>query len=185
MSSRASLPSRRARRAPAALAAVAMAVVAGLGAPADARSDKTLAYRREEVWPTAVRFLVVDERARVTDKDADAGYVVFELREDKKTVRGSLELATVMRDGRPAVQLVLQLAERPSWVEIAMLRRLEAKLRAELGAPAPPPAKEPPREPPAKEPPADRRPGDAPAPDPGQPPAAPADDHPLPISPTP
>ena len=54
-------------------------VVSALTAVAGARSDKTLAYARESVWPTAVRFLVVDEKVKVTDKDPDAGYVLFEL----------------------------------------------------------------------------------------------------------
>src|SRR4051812_3719361 len=42
-------------------------------APVAARSEKTLAYPRDQVWPTAVRFLVVDERVKVLEKDADAG----------------------------------------------------------------------------------------------------------------
>ncbi len=49
---------------------------------ATARSEKTLAYPRDQVWPTAVRFLVVDERVKVLEKDADAGYVLFELRDE-------------------------------------------------------------------------------------------------------
>jgi hypothetical protein len=150
---------------------VVVAVLAGLTGPAAARADKTLAYRREQAWPTAVRFLVVDERARITDKDADAGYVIFELRDEGKTFRGALELAAVDQDGRPAVRFVLQVADRPSWVEIAMLTRLERKLRAELGAPTPPPAPTP-----AK-------------PDEPSKPAKPAkpddDDHAPPVSPTP
>jgi hypothetical protein len=115
--------------------------------PAWARSEKTLAYPRDQVWPTAVRFLVVDERVKITEKDADAGYVMFELRDDGKVFRGSLEVATVQRDGRSAVRFVLQISDRPSWLEIAMLGRLETKLRAELGSPAPAPA---PAEPPRK-----------------------------------
>jgi hypothetical protein len=109
-----------------------------------ARSEKTLAYPRDQVWPTAVRFLAVDERVKITEKDAEAGYVMFELRDDGKVFRGSLEVATVQRDGRSAVRFVLQIADRPSWLEIAMLGRLETKLRAELGSPSPPPS-EPPR----------------------------------------
>lgn len=131
--------------------AVAVAVIAGGAAPASARSDRTLAYLRDQVWPTAVRFLVVDEHVKITEKDAEAGYVLFELRDDGKPFRGSLEVMTVVRDGRTAVRFVLQIEDRPSWVELAMLARLETKLRAELGAPPPPatkPAPEPAPEPP-------------------------------------
>jgi hypothetical protein len=106
---------------------------------ASARSEKTLAYPRDQVWSTAVRFLAVDEHAKITEKDTDAGYVTFELRDEGRPYRGSLEVVTVNRDGHGAVRFVLQIADRPSWMELAMLARLEDKLRAELGSPAPPP----------------------------------------------
>jgi len=122
-------------------------VLALATAPAAARSEKTLGYPRDQVWSTSVRFLVVDEKAKILEKDADAGYMLFELRDEGKTVRGSLELATVTVDGRPSVRFVLQIDDRPSWLEVAMLQRLERKLRSELGAPpAPPKKKEPPAE---------------------------------------
>lgn len=115
-------------------------VLCGLAvAPAWARSEKTLAYPRDQVWSTAVRFLAVDEHAKITEKDADAGYVTFELRDEGRPYRGSLEVVTVNHDGHSAVRFVLQIADRPSWMELAMLSRLEDKLRAELGSPTPPP----------------------------------------------
>jgi hypothetical protein len=123
-------------------------LVAGLTTVAGARSDKTLSYARDSVWPTAVRFLVVDEKVKVTDKDADAGYVLFELRDEGKTYRGSLEVMTVVRDKRTQVRFVLQIADRPEWMEVAMLNRLERKLKTELGSPSPLPV-EPPAETPA------------------------------------
>lgn len=133
------------------LAASLIAILLATSA-ADARSEKTLSYEREQVWPTAVRFLVVDERVRVIEKDADAGYVTFELKDDGKVFRGSLEVMTVERDRRKSVRFVLQIEDRPDWLEIAMLTRLERKLRSELGSPAPPPAKDPPKAPPPKDP---------------------------------
>jgi hypothetical protein len=99
-----------------------------------------------------VRFLRVDERLKITEKDADAGYVLFELKEEGKTYRGSLEVMTVTVDGRPQVKFVMQVEDRPSWLEIAMLQRLERKLRAELGSPTPPPSKKPKEEAPPPKP---------------------------------
>lgn len=128
-----------------------------LATPAGARSDKTLAYTRENVWPTAVRFLVVDEKVKVTDKDPDAGYVMFELRDEGKTFRGSLEVMTVVRDKRTSVRFVLQIADRPEWMEVAMLNRLERKLRTELGSPSPTPVTPAPAEPKPPEPPAETK----------------------------
>jgi len=151
-----------------------LALAAGHVPAAWARSEKTLAYPREQAWPTAVRFLVVDERVKVTEKDADAGYVVFELRDDGKTFRGALEVMTVTRDGRTEVKFVLQIEDRPSWLEIAMLRRLEAKLHVELGSPNPAPSR--PAPPPEDRP---KKPDAPPAPT-----SPPVDDG-LPLSPTP
>jgi len=146
----ASAPAPPRRRAGLVLAALLSAGLAGAPVVAWARSEKTLAYPRDQAWPTAVRFLVVDEHVRITEKDADAGYVLFELRDDGKIFRGSLEVVNLVRDGRSVVRFVLQIADRPSWLEIAMLGRLETKLRAELGAPTPP-APEPPRKEPGKD----------------------------------
>lgn len=152
----------RRRRLPVLVVAAVWAALAAAPAPASARSEKTLAYPRDQAWPTAVRFLVVDERVKVTEKDGEAGYVMFELSDDGKRFRGSLELVTLVRDGRTVVRFVLQIPDRPSWVEIAMLGRLERKLRAELGSPSPAP------DAPAKKP----------APRPEPPPPAPEDGAP-------
>lgn len=156
-----------------------VAIVAGLAGPAAARSEKTLAYPRDQAWPAAVRFLAVDEHLKITEKDADAGYAMFELRDDGKLFRGSLEIVSTQRDGRSVVRFILQIADRPSWLEIAMLTRLEAKLRAELGSPSPPPATPPKKDDDAPKPPT------APKPDEPKPGDAPSDDRGPPVTPTP
>ena len=132
-----------------------------------ARAEKTLAYARDAAWPAAVRFIRVDEKLKILEKDADAGYVLFELREEGKTFRGSLEVMTVVVDNRTVTRFVMQIEDRPSWVEIAMLQRLERKLRVELGAPAPPPSKKKPEDKPKDEP------KPEPKPDDGAPPVSP------------
>lgn len=135
-----------------AAAALALALAAG---SADARSEKNVAYPAAKVFPTAVRFLRVDERVTIVEKDADAGYVLFELEQDGKTFPGALELVVTESSGRPAVRLVLRIEDRPSYVETAMLERLEKKLRAELGSEPPPavkPAEKAPEKPPEKPP---------------------------------
>jgi hypothetical protein len=133
--------------------AAALALGIGLVGPdtAEARSEKDLAYQREQAWPAAVRFLRVDAKLKVIEKDAEAGYVLFELVEEKKTFRGSLEVIDIVKDGRKLVRFVIQIEDRPQWVEIELLTRLERKLRAELGNPAPAPTPRP-KDPPRKEP---------------------------------
>lgn len=128
---------------------LALLLLAGV---AQARSEKTLAYPREPAWAAAVRFIRVDAKLKITEKDADAGYVIFELHEENKTFRGSLELVDTVKDGRHVVRFVLTIEDRPEWVEIALLDKLEQKLKAELGSPAPAPTQAPKKDepPPAK-----------------------------------
>ena len=134
-----------------------------------ARSEKTLAYPRDAAYQTAVRFIRIDAGFKVIEKDADAGYVLFELREDKKTFRGSLEVIETVKDGRKLVRFVLSIEDRPAWVEVELLGKLELKLRAELGSPAPAPTPAQPQPPKKDEP---------------KPPPPPKDDGP-PVTPTP
>jgi hypothetical protein len=119
---------------------LALVLLAGVG-DADARSEKTLGYQREQAWPACVRFLRVDARMTVIEKDAEAGYVLFEYKEDNKTFRGSLEVIDVVKDARKLVRFVIHIEDRPTWVELELLTKLERKLRAELGTPAPAPTK--------------------------------------------
>jgi hypothetical protein len=143
--------------------ALMMALAAVAPRPAAARSDRTLAYAVAKVFPAAVRFLRVDEGLTITEKDADAGYVMFELEQDGKTFPGALELVVTESAGRSAVKLVLRIEDRPSYVETAMLDRLERKLRAELGSEPPPVVKPPPAPPKAdkspEKPDDDKKPG--------------------------
>jgi hypothetical protein len=127
----------------AALAATLAAALAPTAAAA--KAERSAAHPIERVWPTAVRFLRVDERLTIVDKDADAGYVVFELGDGERTYRGALELVATTDDGQKVVRLILTIDGRPEYTEAGMLDRLVLKIRSELGdtAPAPPPDNEP------------------------------------------
>jgi hypothetical protein len=86
----------------------------------------------------------------IVEKDREAGYVLFDLKEEGKTFRGALELVATRKDGRDLVRLILRIEDRPEYVEVGMLERLERKLRGEHG---PPPRRDPaPKDPPAKPP---------------------------------
>jgi len=128
---------------------LAAGLLAALAAPAAGKSERSTFHTFERVWPTAVRHLAVDEGFKIVDRDADTGYVTFEMTEKGKTYSGALEVVKTTDDGRPAVRLVLHIADRPSWMETAVLDRMLAKLYKEQGDPPPPP-------PPAKKPPADK-----------------------------
>ena len=73
--------------------------------------------------------------------DAEVGDDVYG--EDPTVKR--LEVIDTTKDSRHVVRFVMQIEDRPQWVEIEMLNKLEHKLRAELGAPAPAPSAPPPK----------------------------------------
>lgn len=136
-----------------ALLALVLSLALGAAAPgvAAAQAEKTVTWEPARVFPTAVRFLRIDAGVKIVEKDAEAGYILFELDDEGKTYPGALELIEVDTGGeRPALRLVLRIEDRPDWMEVSMLDKLERKLRSELG---PPPRiekrpKEPPKEPP-------------------------------------
>jgi hypothetical protein len=105
---------------------------------AHADTAHTVAYPYERVWPAAVRFLRVDLKLKIVEKDADSGYVLFELVDDGKTFQGALQLSRAKDpDRREATRLALKISGRPSYVEDELLLKLERKLKDELGDPAP------------------------------------------------
>src|SRR5262245_63266580 len=102
-----------------------------LAAPAAAKTSRELPYAYEPVWSALVRFLRVDEKLKVTEKDADTGYVLFELSEGKRTFTGAAELS---KNGS-GVRLVVRINDRPAYMELGLIDRFEVKLHEELGAP--------------------------------------------------
>lgn len=123
------------------IALVALLLVSS--SPADAKSSRKLSFRYEQIWPTAVRFLRVDEGLKILEKDVDTGYVLFELKDEGKIFQGSLEVIRRKDDSkRDAVEILLQLSDRPSYMESSILDRLLKKVRAELGTPKEAPAED-------------------------------------------
>ena len=118
--------------------------------------DRTLSYPLEQVWPTALRYLKVDRGYTLVDRDAEAGFILFDfsLRRpgaaEERTAHGSVEMfATTDMAGRAAVRLAVKTDSGPSHLPHAIAEGLAAKLRSERGAPAPPPTPaDPPPSPP-------------------------------------
>ena len=125
---------------------IVVALVAGAGSAA-AKTERSASYSFEQVWPTAVRHLRVDEGFTIVEKDADVGYVVFEVKEEGKAFSGTLEVVRQKdQAGRAAVRLVLRIGDRPAYMEAGVLDRMLDKLRKEYGEPPDPPAEpRPPR----------------------------------------
>lgn len=131
-------PSRTAVLTTALSACLITCMTAWIAAPAtaEARTERTTYYSYAQVWPTAIRLLRVDEGHEVVEKDEDAGYVLFEVVEENKRFRGALELVRVKDErGRPGVRMVVRIDDRPAYMELGLLDRLERKLREEYGEP--------------------------------------------------
>jgi hypothetical protein len=126
---------------------LALMLIASAPAPAAARAEREVGWTADRVFPAAVRFLRVNEKVAIVEKDAEAGYVIFELTDDGKAFRGALELVPLENE---KLRLVIQIEDRPEYMEIGMLDRLETKLRDELGAPKPKPKPKPEKDPPAE-----------------------------------
>lgn len=126
-------------------------LLVALAAPADAKSERNVKWTADKVFPAAVRFLRLDEGVTITEKDPDAGYVMFELPDEDKLWHGALELVEYEKDGRPMLRLIVRLDGRPEYMEIGILDRLERKLRDELGPPPKAPEPKPEPEPPTEE----------------------------------
>ena len=111
-----------------------------------ARKQGELRYPFDQVWNAALRLVRVDMRMPVTDRDPEAGYLLFEYLDHGKRFAGSLELVRGERGQRPITKIVVQVQGMPSYVEQMLLDKLERKLRDEFGEPLEPvkPAPKPP-----------------------------------------
>jgi hypothetical protein len=121
---------------------------------AQARKQTELRYGFEQVWNAALRMVRVDLRLPVTDRDQEAGYLLFDYVDHGKRFAGSIELVRGEQDRRPATKAVVQVQGMPAYVEQMLIERLGRKLRDEYGEPlepTKPPAQKPPEAKPSED----------------------------------
>lgn len=105
-------------------------------------------YRLEEVFSTALRFVRVDRGCKVTDKDADAAFVMFECPADNgHTSKGAVEVFRANKNGREGVRLTASLPDEGHGPELRLVELIERKLREERGTPTAPKPPAPPSPP--------------------------------------
>jgi hypothetical protein len=107
---------------------------------------RVLSYPFDQVWPTAIRYLRIDRGYKVTDRDEEAGYMLFEFPVDGGRIgSGSVEMfATEDAAGRPSVSLAVNTGAGPVHLPNSILDGIAAKVRAERGQPVDPPKQEQP-----------------------------------------
>lgn len=124
------------------LASVTLGVLAA--SSSFASTKKNTQYSFKQVWRTTVRYLRVDAKIDILEKDADAGYVLFEMKDNDRRYEGSVEIVDRTKDGQQNdVRIVLDIKNRPEYVESMMTNKIASKLREEYGLPPSPPKKKP------------------------------------------
>lgn len=128
----------RAVLAGAALGATVAAAAMVMPQDAAAKATYESPYSYDRTWNSALRLVRVDLGFKVTEKDEQSGYLLFEYRSPEsgnKVTPGSFEMVRG-RDDAP-VRVVVQLPAMPQYHEQALLDSLVAKMRSEYGDPPP------------------------------------------------
>jgi hypothetical protein len=112
-----------------------------LSSVASARVENRVTYSKSQAYSTALRYLRVELGYNVTEKDAEAAYLLFEYTRpnQKKQSFGTIEIVQVDQ----AVKVFVQLPEMPEYYERVMADGLIRKLKSDYGE-APETKKEPP-----------------------------------------
>lgn len=151
---------------------VALGLVLGaLSASVEVRAEASgqVGYSKQQVYSTALRYLRIELRHAITEKDPDAAYLLFEYQPlGQKALRfGAIEIVEQSK----GVRLVVRLPDQPSYQETVLRDGLVRKLEADYGvAPVPSEKPSPPRKTPSEDKdapkgsnrPNDRSPDDAP-----------------------
>ncbi len=122
--------------------AVAAAIVT-VGHDASARASYDSSYGYDRTWNAALRLVRVDLGYKITEKDEQSGYLLFEYRsaESHGATPGSIELVRA-KDPEAPVEVIVQLPQMPRYHEQVLVDSLAKKMRQEYGDP---PAHAPPR----------------------------------------
>jgi len=126
--------------------AVAGSLVFGFAKHAWAKVTFDSPYTFEQTYNAALRLVRVDLGLKITERDPDAAYLLFDYKSAEtgsRVVPGSIEF--VRTDD--AVRVVVQLSQMPRYHEQVMADALAKKLQHDFGDP--PKRKAPPPEPPA------------------------------------
>jgi hypothetical protein len=129
------------------LAAVLVVAAGIVEAPASAKSTYESPYGYDRTWNAALRLVRVDNGWKITEKDSNSGYLLFEYTspESSKATAGSIELVKNRDLDSLAVSVLVQLPQMPHYHEQVILDALASKMRREYGdaperRPPPPPA---------------------------------------------
>jgi hypothetical protein len=112
--------------------------------PAFAEVSDQVAYNQKQVYSAAIRYLRIDLRYEITERDPDAAYVLFEHQPSGQNSPrfGAVEIVKLQE----GVRLVVRLPDQPTYQEAMFRDGLLKKLRADYGeitSPSKPPPSKP------------------------------------------
>ena len=116
---------------------VALVIPLGLfvwSADVRASAGYSSAYTFEQTYSTAMRLLRVELGFKITEKDAENGYIMFEYtspESGKRVCAGALELVKT----KQRVQVTVQIPAMPQYHEQMIADALSKKLAADYGEP--------------------------------------------------
>src|SRR5580704_505622 len=115
---------------------VVSAAVALTAHGASAKSTYESPYGFDRTWNAALRLVRVDNGWKVTEKDDQNGYLLFDYRSPggDKAYPGTLELVRGS-DADAPVSVLIQLPAMPQYHEQVLLDALASKMRREYGDP--------------------------------------------------
>jgi hypothetical protein len=116
--------------------AVVTAAITMTAPGADAKSTYESPYGYDRTWNAALRLVRVDNGWKITEKDDQNGYLLFDYKspENNKVSPGTFELVRG-RDGDAPVSVLVQLPQMPHYHEQVLLDSLASKMRREYGDP--------------------------------------------------
>lgn len=115
----------------------------GLAGEADAKATFDSHYTLEQTYNAALRLIRVDMGLKVTERDPEAAYLLFDYKSSEsgaRVVPGAIEL---VKSGR-VVKVIVQLAQMPKYHEQVMADSLAKKLSDDYGEPPARPSPPPP-----------------------------------------
>ncbi len=109
---------------------------------AHAKQSQNYQYRFSQVWSGTFRLVRVDMECKVTDRDDELGFLMFQYSDGERTFPGSIQLVPVHEEGKDQIRVEIQIPSQPNYVEIMVLDKLRKKLMDEYGEPVdvPPPS---------------------------------------------
>lgn len=91
-------------------------------------SNRTYNYSLKKVYSTLIRYIAVNRRDKILEKDIEGAYIIFQINDSGKTIEGSVE---IIDRGKEKSQMKLYF-KGAHYREVLFMKKFEKKLKEEL-----------------------------------------------------